>query len=55
MKNITKNWKTSLVGGGALATGLMQLIQTGDFKAALPTLLMGLIGLLAKDGGVTGV
>lgn len=54
MKSIFKNWKTSLIGGGALTTGLVQLINTGDIKASLPTLLIGLLGLFSKDFNVTG-
>lgn len=54
MKHILRNWKTSLIGTGALGTGLHQLIETGDIKAALPLLLAGLLGLIAKDGDKTG-
>lgn len=54
MKKYLKSWKTSLIGGGALTTGLVQFIQTGSIREAIPAILIGIIGLLAKDFDVTG-
>ena len=53
IKNIIKSWKTSLIGGGALTLGLVKFIQTGDIQACLPELIIGLLGLFAKDGDQT--
>lgn len=54
MKNILKSWKTSLIGGGALTNGIMTFVETGNIKAAIPMLLMGILGLFAKDSNVSG-
>lgn len=53
MKKLFRSWKTTLIGGGALTAGLTHFIQTGDFKGAIPTLIIGLLGLLSKDFDVS--
>lgn len=56
MKNIIKNWKTSLLGSGALAGGLINYIQDPtSLKESLIMIVVGFIGLLSKDANVTGV
>ena len=55
MKNIIRNWKTSLLGGGALTTGLTLIINDPtQWKQGVGMCLVGLIGIVAKDGNVTG-
>lgn len=55
MKTILKNWKTSLLGGGALTTGVTIIINDpNEWKAGVTAMVIGLIGLMAKDGNVTG-
>jgi hypothetical protein len=55
MKTILKNWKTSLLGGGAFTTGLTLIINDPtQWKQGAGMCLIGLIGILAKDGNVTG-
>ena len=56
MKNILKNWKTSLLGTGALATAItMYVANPNDWQTPLGVLLTGVIGLIAKDSDKTGV
>lgn len=55
MKTIIRNWKTSLIGGGALTTGLTMVINDpSQWKEAVGLCIVGLLGVLAKDGNVTG-
>lgn len=50
-----KNWKTSLLGGGALTAGLTIIINDpNQWKEGLVACAVGLIGLVAKDHDVTG-
>ena len=56
MANILKNWKTSLLGTGALATAItMYVANPDDWQTPLGVLLTGIIGLIAKDSDKTGV
>jgi hypothetical protein len=56
MKNIIKNWKTSLIGGGALTGAVTLFIDNPtQWKEAIGMAIVGLIGILAKDGDKTGV
>lgn len=56
MKNILKNWKTSLLGTGALATAITAYVANpDDWKTALGIFITGVIGLIAKDSDKTGV
>ena len=56
MKNILKNWKTSLLGTGALATAITAYVANpDDWKTALGIFITGVIGLIAKDSNQTGV
>lgn len=55
MKNIFRNWKTSLLGGGVLTTGLTLIINDpSQWKEGVTLVVTGLIGLLAKDADKTG-
>lgn len=49
MKTMFKNWRTTLIGGGALTAGITEFVETGDWRKALPLLLLGLLGLLTSD------
>lgn len=56
MKKILKNWKTSLIGGGVLTTGLTMIINDpSQWKEGLITMAVGLLGIVAKDGDKTGL
>ena len=62
MKNIFKNWKTTLAGIATILGGLAATIKfalAGDYGAAFTTLSTTIptgIGLItAKDGNVTGL
>lgn len=56
MKTILKNWKTSLLGGGVLTTGLTIIINDpNQWKEGVIAIAGGLIGLIAKDGDKTGI
>lgn len=51
MKNIFENWKTSLLGGGALTLGINTFIENPDnWQLALSQIIMGLLGLFAVEG-----
>jgi len=55
MKTILRNWKTSLLGSGAISTAIVQYAQNpNDLKTPLVMAVIGLLGLFAKDGNVTG-
>lgn len=55
MKNVLKNWKTSLLGGGALTGAAANLINDPtNWKQSVLMALVGLLGLFAKDQDVTG-
>lgn len=51
-----KNWKTTLIGLlGAAVQIALPLIQGGlDLKQVASAVVIGLLGILAKDAGVTG-
>jgi hypothetical protein len=56
MKSILKNWRTSLIGGGALTAGLTVIINDPtQWKEGVSMCIVGLIGVFAKDGKVTGL
>jgi hypothetical protein len=56
MKAILRNWKTSLLGTGAIGTAISAYVQNpDDWKGALSILIVGLIGLFAKDNDKTGL
>lgn len=50
-----KNWKTTLIGFVAGLPQIVTCVLAGDYKGALLGAGVLLIGLLAKDAGVTGV
>ncbi len=56
MKNILKNWKTSVAGIAILATTVatQQGYITVEMSAAINTILIGLGFVVAKDGNKTG-
>lgn len=55
MKNIIRNWKTSLIGSGALAGAItLVLNDPTQWKEAVGMAVVGLLGIVAKDGNVTG-
>ncbi len=52
-----KNWRTTLIGlGGAVATMAGQLLTAGnlDSKTWVNSIVLALLGVFAKDAGVTG-
>ena len=50
IKDIVKNWKTSLLGTGALSGAILNYIQNpNDVQGSLLMAIVGLIGLFAKD------
>lgn len=54
MKNVIKNWKTSLLGGGAIAGAVTHFVQNpNDWKQSAFMALVGILGLFAKDSDVT--
>lgn len=56
MKNVLKNWKTSLLGGGVLTAGLTVILNDPtQWKEGVLSIAIGLIGLVAKDGDKTGL
>lgn len=57
MKNILKNWKTTVAGIAILATTVatQQGYITVEMSAAINTILIGLGFVVAKDGNKTGV
>ena len=56
MKTILKNWKTSLLGTGALTAAVTTYINNpNDWQAAIGLLITGIIGIFAKDSDKTGV
>lgn len=55
MRNIFRNWKTSLLGGGVLSAGITLIIaDPNQWKVGAVTCITGLLGLFAKDSDVTG-
>ncbi len=56
MKNIAKNWKTTLAGLLVILIPIAVKLGyiTSDMAAAIVTVLTGLGFLAAKDGNVTG-
>ena len=56
MKNILKNWKTTVAGIAILATTVatQQGYITVEMSAAINTILIGLGFVVAKDGNKTG-
>lgn len=56
MKSILRNWKTSLLGGGALTGAVINFAENpSDIKGSLLMAAIGLIGLFAKDHNKTGI
>ena len=56
MKNIIRNWKTSLIGSGAIAGAVsLFMANPSDWKTPLSMVILGALGIVAKDGNVTGV
>lgn len=54
MKHVLRNWKTSLIGGGALTGAITNLIENPhDLKGSLILAAVGIIGLLAKDANIS--
>lgn len=53
--NILKNWKTSLLGSIGGITLLLKGLATSDTTLVITGISTMLMGLLAKDGNVTGV
>lgn len=51
MKNILKNWKTSLFGLGGVITGVATIIK-GDVYAGITAILVSLGLFSAKDNDV---
>ena len=51
MKNILKNWKTSLFGLGGLITGVATMFK-GDVYGGLTAILVSLGLVTAKDNDV---
>jgi len=51
-----KNWKTTLVGlvGAAIQIALPMLSSGLAVKDIISAVIIGLLGILAKDAGVTG-
>ncbi len=51
LKNVFTNWKTSLIGSGALAEAVINYQSNPeDIKGTLILAAIGLLGLFAKDG-----
>jgi len=51
MKTILRNWKTSLLGTGALSAGVVNFANNpDDLKGTFIMLIIGLVGLFASDG-----
>jgi len=48
MRNVLKNWKTSLFGLGSAITGVA-MILTGKMQEGIGLVLTGITGLLSKD------
>jgi len=55
MKNIFKSWKTSSTGLVAGGTLIFDGISTKDWAKVVEGAALILMGILAKDSGVTGV
>ena len=52
-----KNWKTTIIGlFGAAVQIAVPMLQSGvDVKDIVTAVIIGLLGIFAKDAGVTGV
>lgn len=48
-KNILSSWATTLLGGSLLGDAVLKISETGDWKASLPEIVMGLIGIFSRD------
>tara|TARA_R110000868_G_scaffold119499_1_gene317205 strand:+ start:132 stop:299 length:168 start_codon:yes stop_codon:yes gene_type:complete len=55
MKNLIRNWKTTLCGLAAIFSGLKIAITSGDWSATVNYITIGLGLFFAKDGDVTGL
>lgn len=53
MKNILRNWKTSLFGFSTIITGVA-LIVKGSVSEGVTAVLAGITGLFAKDADISG-
>lgn len=53
MKNIFKNWKTTLTGVGTIIAGVFTGLH-GNWSMAVPQIIAGVGLIFAKDGNVTG-
>jgi hypothetical protein len=55
LKNVLRNWKTSLIGSGALvAAATAYTANPKDLTTPIMLIVMGLLGLASKDSNVTG-
>ena len=55
MRDILRNWKTSILGGGFLTGAVITFAENPDnWRTALLQAGAGLIGLFAKDNNVSG-
>lgn len=52
LKNIRRNWKTSLLGGGSLGAAILYYLNTPapDMNVLGGMIVVGLMGLLSSDG-----
>lgn len=53
MKNILRNWKTSLFGISTIISGVA-LIVKGSVDEGVTAVLAGIAGLFAKDSDISG-
>jgi len=51
LKNIIKNWRTSLLGTGSLSAAIINFTQNpNDYKTSIGMATVGILGLVVADG-----
>lgn len=54
MKNLIKNWKTTIIGISAVFVGIKTILTTGSINEAITSIMAGIGLIFAKDGDQTG-